>query len=385
MRGRSPILVVCGTRPEAIKLAPVVKALREHGHHVVFVVTGQHPDLVPVMLREVGLTPDVDLGVSQPGASPPQLLAAMLTYLPPVLAAYRPQLVIVQGDTVSALAGALSAGYAKVPVAHVEAGLRTGDFEEPFPEELHRVLVAPLAHLHFAPTPLAADALEREGVPADRIYVTGNSGIDALMATVARLDADPGLRATLETRFAFVAEAQRPLLLATVHRRENIGHRLHSIAAALARLAAFFDAEIILPLHPNPAVQAQLKARLAGLKGVHLIAPVDHSAMVWLLRQCRLLLTDSGGLQEEAPSLGLRTLVLRAMTERPEAVAAGVASLVDLNADAIVAAARDALAQPPLVPVHPFGDGRAAERIARILDEWLGVSQRARREFSPLL
>lgn len=373
MRGRSPLLAVCGTRPEAIKLAPVIHALREHGQHVVLVATGQHPELAPMMLREVGLTADIDLAVNQPGASPAQLLAAILTYISPVFAAYRPQLAIVQGDTVSALAAALGAAYARVPLAHVEAGLRSGDDDEPFPEEMQRVLIAPLANLHFAPTVRAKAALLREGVLDARIHVTGNSGIDALFSTIARLEADPGLRATMALRFPFASRASRPLILMTVHRRENIGPRLHLIAAAIARLAVTREAEIVVPVHPNPQVQTHLRERLNDLPGVHLIPAVDHASMVWLMQNSRLLLTDSGGLQEEAPSLGLRTLVLRGTTERMEALAAGASELVELSTDGIVEAVRRTLSRPPLSPCHPFGDGQAARRIAAVIDEWLGV------------
>lgn len=376
MRGRSPLLAICGTRPEAVKLAPVIHELRRRGLPVVLVATGQHPDLAPAMLREAGLSADVDLGVSQPGATPPQLLAAILTYLAPVYAAYRPQLALVQGDTVSALAGALGAAYARVPVAHVEAGLRTGDQDEPFPEEMHRQLIAPLASLHFAPTRRAATALRREGVDAARIHVTGNTGLDALRLTAERLELDPGLRAAIAARFPHVVASRRPLVLVTAHRRENIGKRLSSIAAALARLAAFCEAEILVPLHPNPQVQQVFQARLGSLEAVHLVPAVDHTTMVWLMQRSRLLLTDSGGLQEEAPSLGLRTLVLRTVTERPEGISAGASELVELQADSIVKAVRAALAKPPLDPVHPFGDGHAAERIAGIIDGWLGVAPR---------
>ncbi len=372
--GKPLLLAVCGTRPEAVKLAPVVHALRDRGRDVVLVATGQHPDLAPAMLRQAGLTADVDLGVNQPGATPAQLLAAILTYIAPVYAAYRPQLAIVQGDTVSTLAGALGAAYARIPVAHVEAGLRTGDQGEPFPEELQRQLITPLASLHFAPTRRAAAALKREGVDPAAIHITGNSGVDAFHQTLDRLDADPGLRASMKARFPFLKAASRPLLLVTVHRRENIGTRLQSISAALARLAAFFEAEIVVPLHPNPDVQAQLRDRLGGLRGVHLIPAVDHAAMAWLMRSADLLLTDSGGLQEEAPSLGLRTLVLRTTTERVEALTAGAAEMVELQADSIVAAVRRTLARPPMAPVHPFGDGRASDRIADAIDGWLGLA-----------
>lgn len=354
-------------------MAPVIAALRLRGLPTVLVTTGQHPDLMPVMLRELGLTPDVDLAAGRPGATPAQLLAAILTYLAPVLAAYRPPLVIVQGDTVSTLAGALAAAYAGIAVAHVEAGLRTGDLGEPHPEELHRQLVARATALHLAPTEAAAAALRHEGIDPRTIHVTGNSGIDALRHTLGRLAADPGLRATIEARFPFVATARRPLLLATVHRRENSGPRLGAITAALARLAAFCEAEILIPVHPNPEVQHAFTERLSGLDGVHLLPPLDHASIVWLMQRCRLLLTDSGGLQEEAPSLGLRTLVLRRATERGEAIAAGLSELVDLQADSIVAAARRLIRAEPPAAVNPFGDGRSAARIADAIAGWLGA------------
>lgn len=367
-----PLVAVCGTRPEAVKLAPVIRALRAQGLAVVLVSTGQHPDLLPVMLHEAGLTPDIDLAAGRPGATPAQLLASILTYLAPVLAAYGPPLVLVQGDTVSTLAGALAAAYAGFPVAHVEAGLRTGDIREPHPEELNRRLVARAAALHFAPTPAAADALCREGIDPATVYITGNSGIDALCHTLGRLRSEPGLRAAIEARFPFVPAARRPLILATAHRRENQGARLQAITEALASLAEFGVAEILIPVHPSPAVHSLLVDRLSGVAAIHLLPPLDHAAMVWLMQRCRLLLTDSGGLQEEAPSLGLRTLVLRRATERAEAVAAGVSELVDLDPHSILAAARRLLEHPAPRPVHPFGDGHAAERIAAIITDWLG-------------
>lgn len=368
-----PLLAVLGTRPEAIKLAPVIRVLRARGLPVVLVGTGQHPDLLPVMLREAGLVPDIDVAAGRAGATPAQLLAAILTHLAPVLTAYRPSLVLVQGDTVSTLAGALAAAYAGVPVGHVEAGLRTGDPAEPHPEELHRQLVARAAALHFAPTTAAAEALLREGVDSRAIHVTGNSGIDALQATLSRLAADKGLRAAIAARFPFVAGAQKPLLLVTVHRRENSGARLSAITEALARLASTGEAEMLIPVHPNPAIQDRLAARLSGLHRVRLLPPLEHAAMVWLMQRCRLLLTDSGGLQEEAPCLGLRTLVLRRATERGEAISAGVSELVEPCADSIVAAVQRLLQTPPPDPVHPFGDGRAADRIADIIAGWLGA------------
>lgn len=372
----TPILVICGTRPEAIKLAPVVRSLRERGHRVVLVATGQHPGLGQQLLTETGLALDVDLGLHQPGNTPAQLLSAILAHLPEIIVAYRPMLVLVQGDTVSAFAGALAATYARVPVGHIEAGLRTYDRDEPFPEEMHRCAITPLANLHFAPTPRAVRALEMEMVNSESIFLTGNSGIDAMFATLNRIESDPLTLDTICDRFSFVAQAQAPLVMVTVHRRENIGPRLAAITSALARLAGFMEAEIILPLHPNPAVANQIRKRIGGLRGVHLLSAVDHGAMIWLMRHARLLLTDSGGLQEEAPALGLRTLVLRTVTERPEAVAAGASRLVPLCADAIVKAVRVELAAPKMAPVFPFGKGNAATLIVDGIESWLRRSHR---------
>lgn len=377
MYGKSPLLAVCGTRPEVVKLFPVIQALRAYNHHVLVVATGQHADLAPRMLSEFGLVADAQLSAGVAGLGPAQVLASILTRLPPLLSAWRPGLVLVQGDTVSTLAGALAASYAGLPVAHIEAGLRTGDQHEPHPEEMHRQMLAPLASLHFAPTARAASALRREGVPTGQIHITGNSGIDALFATRDRLATDAQLGASLAQRYPFAGEGDRPLLLATVHRRENIGPRLSAIASALAHLAAFDEMRIVVPVHPNPAVREPLQQRLAGLPNVQLLDPLDHAEMVWLMQRADLLLTDSGGLQEEAPSLGLRTLVLREATERPEAVEAGASELVPLQSEHIVAAVKRLLTAPRLEPVHPFGDGRTGERIAGLIDDWLGIRRAA--------
>ena len=369
-----------GTRPEAIKLAPVVHALKDCRQPVVVATTGQHPDLAVSMLAEVGLHPDIDLGASRAGSSPAQLLASVLQLLPPVIVAHRPGLVLVQGDTVSALAGALAAAYAQVPVGHVEAGLRTYDRDEPFPEEMQRCLISGLSAIHFAPTQAAVAALLREGVDRSAIHMTGNTGIDALLATAQRLEGNPELRALMEARFPFVARAARPLVLLTAHRRESIGPRLRDVARAVARLATSGACEFVLPLHPNPAVSGILAPMLSGVGGVHMVPPVEHGALVWLMQRCRLVLTDSGGLQEEAPALGLRVLVLREVSERPEAIEAGVAELVGTRPERIDSAVRAALAKPPIQPVFPYGDGKAARRIAEILVRWFGVFRAPRAE-----
>jgi UDP-N-acetylglucosamine 2-epimerase (non-hydrolysing) len=372
--------VVLGTRPEAIKLAPVVHALRNRRQPVVVAATGQHPDLAVSMLAEVGLQPDIDLGANRTGNSPVQLVAAILQLLPPVIVAHRPDMVLVQGDTASALAGALAASYAQVPVGHVEAGLRTGDWDEPFPEEMHRVVISGLASLHFAPTASAITALLREGVDPATVHLTGNPGIDALLATAQRLRANPDMLALMEARFPFVSRAQRPLVLLTAHRRESIGPRLKDIAKAVVRLARAGTCEFVLPLHPNPAVAGILAPALSGVPGIHLVPPVEHGALVWLMQRSRLVLTDSGGLQEEAPGLGVRVLVLRDVSERPEAIEAGVARLVGTQTNQIISAVGEALMEPPVQPVFPFGDGDAARRIVDVLLRWFGVSQLPRAE-----
>jgi UDP-N-acetylglucosamine 2-epimerase (non-hydrolysing) len=380
VRGRSPVLVVLGTRPEAIKCAPVVNALRDRRQPVVVALTGQHPDLAISMLAEVGIHPDIDLGANRTGGSPAQLLASILQLLPPVIVAHRPGLVLVQGDTVSALAGALAAGYAQVPVGHLEAGLRTYDRDEPFPEEMQRAVITSLSALHFAPTETAVRALHREGIDQESVFMTGNSGIDALLATVRRLGSTPELVSLMEARFPFVARAARPLVLMTAHRRESIGPRLRSICRAVERLARMGVCEIVLPMHPNPAVSGILAPSLSGIPGIHIVPPVEHAAMVWLMQNCQLVMTDSGGLQEEAPALGRRVLVLRDVSERPEAIDVGAAEIVGTRTDRIVNAVRKAVKLPPIAPVFPYGDGHAGRRIADILVRWFGFSAQPRQE-----
>lgn len=367
-----PLMVVCGTRPEAVKLLSVLDALQRRGKKTLLVSTRQHAHLAPRMFAELGLTPDIELPPVPAGTDPVATLGHMITHLSPVMKASRPAMILVQGDTVSTLAGALAGAYAGIPVAHVEAGLRTGVAAEPFPEEMQRCLIAPIASLHLAPTERAAHALLREGVSADNIRVTGNSGIDSLYRSRARLDADQALQQHMQAQFPFCASGRRPVILATVHRRENAGSRLRQIASALARLAAEDDIDIILPLHPNPAASQTFKEELADLRRVHLVPPLDHAEIIWVMQRASLLLTDSGGLQEEAPSFGLRTLVLRQVTERMEAVEAGVAELSTFRPMDIVRAARRLLSMPKLDPCHPFGDGQAGERIAEHVLSWLG-------------
>jgi UDP-N-acetylglucosamine 2-epimerase (non-hydrolysing) len=351
----APILFIAGTRPEAVKLAPLIMALRARGCGVRVVATGQQPEMFHDTLAAFGLAADEDLGMT--AATPADLLGRLLPLLAGRVSGARA--VVVQGDTTSALAGALAASYAGVPVVHVEAGLRT-QRRDPHPEEMHRTLIGQIADLHFAPTAAAQEALSREGVAGGQVMMTGNSGIDALLWMQARIDA-----LAMQARFGQV-DFRRPVLLVTVHRRENHGRPLADVVAALAVLRA--DAEIVMPVHPHPAVAGPVMAALAGLDGIHLLPPLDYPAFVWLMMRATLALTDSGGVQEEAPALGLPVLVMRAATERPEGVAAGNARMVGTAPHAIVGAVRGLLAGVGLAamaePALPYGAGDASGRMA---------------------
>jgi UDP-N-acetylglucosamine 2-epimerase (non-hydrolysing) len=338
------------------------------------IATGQHRELLYDVLMSFDLAADHDFAIMQKNQTPAAVVGRLLPALTRLFEAARPAAVVVQGDTASTLAGAQAAMYARVPLVHVEAGLRSGD-RDPFPEEMHRRLLAPLGDVHFAPTAAARAALLAEGVAADAIHVTGNTGIDALRLMQARLAADPALAATLALRFAGI-DRRRPLLLATVHRRENHGHRLGNVLAAIAALAV--DAEIVLPVHPHPAVAGPVTAALAGRPGVHLLPPLDYPAFVWMMGQATLVLTDSGGVQEEAPALGLPVLVLRDVTERCEGLDTGNARLIGTDTATIVAAVRGLLASSADIgrmaeAALPYGSGDAARQIVDVLLARYGV------------
>lgn len=359
------VLFVLGTRPEAIKLAPVVACLRERpGQFETRVaVTAQHRELLDQVLEAFSIAPDHDLNLMQPGQTLFQSTARIMAALEGVLAQEKPDWILVQGDTTTAFCGALAAFYAGVRVGHVEAGLRTGDKSKPFPEEMNRVLIGRLADAHYAPTAAAAANLAREGVPAAAIVVTGNTGIDAILRVREGLESGrlrPGPLPRLDP--------SRKLILVTAHRRESFGAGLEGICAALARLARRNDVEIVYPVHPNPNVTGPVQRLLGGCANVHLVDPLPYVSFVDLMRRAHLLLTDSGGIQEEAPPLGKPVLVMRDKTERPEAVAAGTARLVGTDPDRIVREAAelldDACAHAERSRIyHPYGDGRAAVRI----------------------
>ncbi len=356
------IVVVVGTRPEAVKLAPIVLALRASTWAECRVVAAaQHRELLDDTLAFFGVVPDRDLNLMRPGQGLADLTARALAAIDPVLAEEEPDLVLAQGDTTTVLATALASYYRRVPFAHVEAGLRTGDLGQPFPEEGNRLLVARLAQWHFAPTVLAAENLHREGIAQKHVHVVGNTAIDALRWALPRVDAA-----------MFAPSGGRRLVLVTAHRRESLGEPLVELCHALTALANRPDVEVLFPVHPNPRVRATVERLLAVGANVRLCDPLGYPEMVAAMMASSLILTDSGGVQEEAPTLGKPVLVLRNVTERPEGVAAGAAQLVGLHRDSIVAAASELLDNPTAYAAmarvrSPYGDGTSATAIVDIL------------------
>ncbi len=366
------IMVVFGTRPEAIKMAPLVHALHAHPRlQPQVVVTAQHRQMLDQVLEIFRIVPDADLDIMQPGQTLPDVTAKILQGMTPLLARLEPALVLVHGDTSTTLSTALAAFYARVPIGHVEAGLRTGDMQAPWPEEMNRRLTSPLSTMHFAPTAGSQANLVREGIAADRIHVTGNTVIDALLQVDAQLKSDQALRASMQARFPFLDPSKR-LLLVTGHRRENFGQGFERICKALAKIAERDDLQVVYPVHLNPNVQEPVRRHLSGHNNVHLIEPQDYLPFVYLMQQAHLILTDSGGVQEEAPSLGKPVLVMRETTERPEAVEAGTVRLVGTDDTRIVAAVEqlldDAGEYARMSEAHnPYGDGLASRRIAELI------------------
>ena len=365
------LLVIFGTRPEAIKLFPVVAALRADPRFApVVCVSGQHRQMLDQVLHIARLVPDHDLDLMREGQSLDELTAALLTGLGRVMDHERPARVIVQGDTATAMAGALAAYYRQIPVDHVEAGLRSGDNHHPWPEEVNRKIIAAMASLHFAPTEANRAALLAENVPAARVHVTGNTVIDALHWVRQRIEAEPGLAAGLDGLAARFASKR--ILAVTCHRRENLDGGLERIVEALRTLALRKDVAVIVPLHLNPQVRSVMRRALDGLAHVALIEPLDYPHFVRLLSMSDLILTDSGGVQEEAPALGKPVLVLRETTERPEGIAAGTARLVGTDSARIVSEAAQLLDDPAahasMARAHnPYGDGQAARRIVDLI------------------
>jgi UDP-N-acetylglucosamine 2-epimerase (non-hydrolysing) len=370
------ILVVFGTRPEAIKLFPVVAALRDDPRFApVVCVSAQHRQMLDQVLEIAGLTPDYDLDLMKPDQTLDGLTAALLTGLGRVMDEVKPARVIVQGDTATAMTGALAGYYRQIPVDHVEAGLRSGNIYHPWPEEVNRKIIGTIASLHFAPTDVSAAALVAENVPVDRVHITGNTVIDALHWVRKQIFAKPSLAgdlAGLETLF----EGRR-IIGVTSHRRENFGDGMENIAEAIRRIAARSDVAVIFPVHLNPNVRAVMNQRLGQLSNVALIEPLDYPNFVRLLSIAEIMLTDSGGVQEEAPALGKPVLVMRETTERPEGVTAGTARLVGTDATRIVTEIfnllDDKAAYEAMARAHnPFGDGHTARRIVERIGNEIG-------------
>ena len=362
-------MFIFGTRPEAIKLSPLIQRLRQEPARfsVKVAATAQHREMLDQVLQVFSIEPDYDLNLMLPAQTLATLTARLLAALETVLEKEAPDLAIVQGDTTTTMAGALAAFYRQIPVAHVEAGLRTGDMRQPFPEEMNRVLTARLAALHFAPTPRAAAALAAEGVAAHRIFVTGNTGIDAVLMVRDAIESG-----TIPAPPWPWLDPSRRLILVTSHRRESFGVEFEHTLRALSCLAARPDVQIVYPVHPNPRVAEPALRMLGGRPNVVLLDPLPYAPFIDLMRRCRLILTDSGGIQEEAPSLGKPVLVLRAKTERPEAVEAGTVRLVGTEENRIVAEASrlldDEAEYTRMTRIHnPYGDGHACERIAAAL------------------
>lgn len=356
-------LIILGTRPEAIKLAPLILKCQRHPSMAPIVCsTGQHREMLDQVLTYFEIKPEIDLGLMKPGQTLSGLTAACIESVDRVVVEQKPDAIVVQGDTTTVMASSMVGFYRQVPIVHVEAGLRTGDLMAPWPEEFNRRVTGIVTKLHCAPTSGAAAALAREGVPADAIRVTGNTVIDALLMSVER---ERGRTAQWLEKYPMIDRG--PVLLVTGHRRENFGDGLENICQALRDLALQHPTlQIVYPVHLNPNVSGPVRERLAGLPNIHLMPPAGYPEFVWLMDKATIVLTDSGGVQEEAPSLGHPVLVTREKTERPEAIDAGLAELVGTDRKKIVSRVSELLARPKsnlALPANPYGDGFAAQRI----------------------
>jgi UDP-N-acetylglucosamine 2-epimerase (non-hydrolysing) len=368
------ILVVLGTRPEAIKLFPVIHALQRSSHFNVRVcVTAQHREMLDQVMSVAHVKPDFDLNLMQPGQTLPDLTQRVIGSLSELMTRFKPDRIMVQGDTTTAMAAALTGYYHKIPVDHVEAGLRSGNIYSPWPEEINRKIVGSIASMHFAPTQRAAESLMRENVPSERIVVTGNTVIDALHSMRARLDEFSECREAIDAQLGEF-RGRRKIILVTAHRRENFNGGMQNIAAALRRLAERDDVLVVYPIHRNPNVIGPMQAILGDNPRIRLLDPLEYVPFIYLLSICHLVLTDSGGVQEEAPAFGKPVLVMRDTTERQEGVDSGTALLVGTDTERIYAEAcrllDDESRYERMARAHnPYGDGRASRRIVDALVE----------------
>ena len=369
------IMPVIGTRPEAIKLAPVIKELERYPKEfdVVVVTTAQHRQMLDQVLRLFKITPSYDLDIMEDNQTLPGITARILKKFAPIVRKEKPDWLLIQGDTTTTFISALIGFYYKIMIGHIEAGLRTHNKYRPFPEEINRRLTGVLTDFHFAPTERAKRNLFSEGIPEENIFVTGNTVIDALLITLEKLKKDKSMLQHLNSQFSFLNSKSTKLILVTAHRRENFGKPLKNICLAIKEIVKNNpDVEVIYPVHLNPNVQEPVNRILKGNERVHLINPLDYQSFVWLMEKSYLILTDSGGIQEEAPSLGKPVLVLREVTERPEAVEAGTVKVVGLNKNRIIKEAQRLLDDETLYEkmskaTNPYGDGKAARKIVEVL------------------
>ena len=368
------IMPVIGTRPEAIKLAPVIKELEKHPKEfeVITVTTAQHRQMLDQVLKLFKITPFYDFDIMEDNQTLPGITAKIIEEFDPVVKKEGPDWILIQGDTTTTFISALIGFYYKIRIGHIEAGLRTHNKYRPFPEEINRRLTGVLADFHFAPTERTKQNLLSEGIPEENIFVTGNTVIDALFMTLENLKKDKLKLQSLNSQFSFLSSNSK-FILVTAHRRENFGNPLQNICFALKEIIKYNDnLAIIYPVHLNPNVQEPVRRILKDNERIHLINPLDYESFVWLMNKSYLILTDSGGIQEEAPSLGKPVLVLRQVTERPEAVAAGTVRVVGLDRDKIVQEAQRLLVDQTLYEkmskaANPYGDGKAAKRIVEVL------------------
>jgi UDP-N-acetylglucosamine 2-epimerase (non-hydrolysing) len=368
------ILIVFGTRPEAIKMASIVCNFSNAKEYEVKVcVTAQHRFILDQVLNLFEIIPDFDLNIMQADQDLTDITSNILFGMRDIFNQWRPDLVIVHGDTTTAMATSLAAFYSKINIAHVEAGLRTNNIYSPWPEEMNRRVISRLASLHFAPTEIARSNLIAEGCLSESIYVTGNTVIDALLSVVDKIEVDKNLSRRLGEQFSFIEKGKR-IILVTAHRRENFGDGIENICRALLKIAQRGDIEIVYPVHPNPNIREPVYRLLDNISCIHLIQPLDYLPFVYLMNSAYILLTDSGGIQEEAPSLGKPVLVMRDYTERLEGIKAGTINLVGTNREQIINATTELLDDTDLYKSYskisnPYGDGKAAERIIEIFKE----------------
>jgi UDP-N-acetylglucosamine 2-epimerase (non-hydrolysing) len=373
MPEKMKFLLVLGTRPEAIKMAPLFHALKRKGYHTELCATGQHREMLQQALQLFDIVPDYHLDIMQQQQTLADVSATILQRLTPILEAAAPDMVLVHGDTATTFAGALAAFYQKIPVGHVEAGLRSHNKYAPWPEEMNRTLTSCIAAMHFAPTQQAYDNLIAENIAPETITITGNTVIDALQSTVHKIKKAPSIHTSLEQQFNFLRSGS-PLMLVTGHRRENFGDGFMEICTAIKTVAEKYpQLDIVYPVHLNPQVQIPVNSLLNNIPNVHLLPPLDYLPFVYLMHRCHFILTDSGGIQEEAPALGKPVLVMRDTTERPEAIEAGTAMLVGAKQSRIIAGIcnlmNDEQEYNRMAQAHsPFGNGTAAEQIVNTIE-----------------